>query len=73
VSSGIENPTTRFGKNFQISLDEILLWSIVVLSPLQDTALQYTPLKLLAASPAVLPLLVLALLSGWTCTFADSL
>lgn len=42
----------------------LLLWVAIALSPFQDTALQHTPFKLLAASPAVLPLFALCLLAG---------
>jgi len=45
------------------AVEELLLWAIVILSPLQDTILQNTPLKLLAASPAALGVLLLALLA----------
>ncbi len=45
------------------SVKEILLWGIITLSPLQDTVLQKTPLKLFGASPAVLPVLALASLA----------
>jgi len=45
-----------------ISISECLLWLFVILTPLQDTALQNTPLKLLAASPAMLPLSALLFL-----------
>lgn len=45
------------------SVQEALLWTIIILSPLQDTILQKTPLKLFGASPAVLPVMALATLT----------
>jgi O-antigen ligase/polysaccharide polymerase Wzy-like membrane protein len=60
MSVAVENPTIcRRSLPVRATVDEVLLWTMVVLSPLQDTALQSTPLKLVAASPAVFPLIAL--------------
>jgi hypothetical protein len=58
----LHNPVNRHGLELRATIDDVLLWSAVALSPLQDTALQKTPLALVAASPAVFPLLGLLFL-----------
>jgi hypothetical protein len=53
---------TVYKPTINVSVSEYLLWLFVVLTPLQDTILQSTPMKLLVASPAVLPLSALLFL-----------
>jgi hypothetical protein len=56
------NLATNSEPSIKLSVWDGLVWTAVVLSPFQDTALQNTPLKLLAASPSIVPLSALFLL-----------
>ena len=47
----------------RVSVEELLLWTAVVLCPFQDTILQKTPLNLPGASLSYLPLMALLLLA----------
>ena len=59
---GCENPTSSHAPLVGVPFDEVLLWCMVALSPFQDTVLQKSALALIAASPAVFPLLGLLIL-----------
>jgi hypothetical protein len=58
------NWSANSGKNSGFSLYDGLVVAVIVLSPFQDTFLQNTPLRLTAASLAVLPLMALFFLTG---------
>lgn len=46
-----------------VTITELLIWLFVLLTPLQDTILQKSPLKLVVASPAAVPLAILLFFS----------
>ena len=58
------NSRTDLYHGLRLQIYNPLVWAAIALSPFQDTILQYTPLKLAAASFSFIPLMCLFLLSG---------